>query len=51
MMMSSANEAKSQQVSASDSSSVLQTIVSINKHPYFVAEPHQADSEHLINTN
>jgi len=31
-------EAKSHQVSASDSSSVVQTIVSINKNPYFVGE-------------
>ena len=30
--------AKSIQVSGSDSSSVIQTIVSINRHPYFVGE-------------
>lgn len=38
-----APHAKSIQVSGSDSSSVLQTIVSINKHPYFAGENY---SEH-----
>ena len=58
---SAAKETKSHQVSASDSSSVVQTIVSINKHPAYLGSGNAdtfsdgggagADSENLAQQN